>query len=72
MRNFRVSLVGMIFAVLLVGCDGGTEGTTMPTSPPAMPPEADQMKKEMTKNFGIMFHKGALTSKSPKTYRKRG
>jgi hypothetical protein len=73
MRSFRVSLVGMILAVLLVGCDGGTEGTTMPTSPPTMPPEADQMKKEMTKNFGINFQpKGALTSKSPKTHRKRG
>jgi hypothetical protein len=70
MRNFRACLVGMILAVYLVGCDGGTEGTTMPTSPPTMPPEADQMKKEMTKNLGIKFQTGALTSRSTKTHRR--
>ena len=72
MRNFRVGLAGMMIAVLLAGCDDGTQGTTMPTSPPTMPPEVEQMKKEMTKSFGIKFQTGALTSKSPKTHRKRG
>ena len=61
----------MILAVFLVGCDGGTDGTTMPTSPPTMPPEADQIKKEMTKNLGIKFRDGGIsTSRSTKTHRR--
>jgi hypothetical protein len=51
-RNFRLGIVGVAFATLVVGCDGGTsEGTTMPTGTVAAPPEIEQMKTEMQKHL---------------------
>jgi len=43
---------GVILAMLVAGCDGGTAvGTTMPTGPVTTPPEMEQMKNDMQKRL---------------------
>jgi hypothetical protein len=59
MRNFRLGVIAVAFAMLVAGCDGGTsEGTTMPTGPLTTPPEIEQMKAEMQKHIDKFSRSG--------------